>query len=341
MMAAPTTLRVGAAPGAAAGTSGEPTNTGATNFLSLLAAATAGAEPVAVLEGGNAGKAPQESSKELAPEGLAQLFPTLFAAIVQVSGDSGARQGGSEAGGEGPVRGAHGALHDALLCAAGSALPEAGDALQEGLLARISAEISAGADLSDPAQDVLHQLTQAITGEAAPAARLPSGSELGVVAAAGSAASTSASLAASAPAMEQALRTAVGTPRWSEELASRLVVMSSRGQHEGSLTLTPEHLGPLEVRISINQNTANVWFGAQHADTRAALAEAMPRLRELFSEAGLSLGQAGVSQETPRRSASDATPGQGSFSGESDAAEALVAPVVVRHLGSALVDLYA
>jgi flagellar hook-length control protein FliK len=108
-------------------------------------------------------------------------------------------------------------------------------------------------------------------------------------------------VARGAAGVEHAVRSAVGTPRWADDLGNQLVLMHARGQQEGSLTLTPEHLGPLEVRISVSQNTANVWFGAQHADTRAALSEAMPRLRELFSDAGLALGHAGVSQEAPRQ----------------------------------------
>jgi flagellar hook-length control protein FliK len=106
---------------------------------------------------------------------------------------------------------------------------------------------------------------------------------------------------AATPATTQTVHNPVGSPRWADELGSRMMLMTVRGQHEGSLSLTPEHLGPLEVRVSVNQGTANVWFGAQHADTRAALAEALPRLRELFADAGLMLGHAGVSQEAPRQ----------------------------------------
>jgi flagellar hook-length control protein FliK len=115
-------------------------------------------------------------------------------------------------------------------------------------------------------------------------------------------------------------------------------MLSARGQHDGSLTLSPEHLGPLEVRITVSQNTDNVWFGAQQADTRAALAEAMPRLRELFAEAGLALGESGVSQQAPRENNAGTVPW-----GPSDAAmaEDLPAPVERRQVASALLDLYA
>jgi flagellar hook-length control protein FliK len=137
---------------------------------------------------------------------------------------------------------------------------------------------------------------------------------------------------------ELMLRAPVGSPRWAEELGSRLVMLSTRGQHEGSLTLTPEHLGPLEVRIAVSQNTAHVWFGAQQADTRAALAEAMPRLRELFADAGLALGESGVSQEAPRQGSFAAAPRSES---RGVSADELPAPLEVRHAAIALLDLYA
>ncbi len=95
----------------------------------------------------------------------------------------------------------------------------------------------------------------------------------------------------------------VGTARWAEELGSRLTLMASQGKLSGSLTLSPEHLGPLHVQIDIKNDVANVWFGSQHADTRAALHDALPRLREMFGTAGLVLGDTGVSRDTPRQEA--------------------------------------
>lgn len=190
------------------------------------------------------------------------------------------------------------------------------------------------------------QLLQALGGavrEVAPEFRLAGGGEGIITTTAHAMASAAAQLNGSSPAAagEHVLRSAVGSPRWAEELGSRLVLMTTRGSQEGSLTLSPEHLGPLEVRISMSQNTAQVWFGAQHADTRAALAEALPRLREMFAEAGLSLGHAGVSQEAPRRQLQEAlTPPAGNLVDPATEVAAL-AGVEVRSIGSALLDLYA
>jgi flagellar hook-length control protein FliK len=92
----------------------------------------------------------------------------------------------------------------------------------------------------------------------------------------------------------------VGSPQWADELGSKLSLMVDRNEHSASLKLSPDHLGPLEVRISITDDKASVWFGAAHADTRAAIEHALPRLREMLASTGLSLGDTGVFREPPR-----------------------------------------
>jgi flagellar hook-length control protein FliK len=137
----------------------------------------------------------------------------------------------------------------------------------------------------------------------------------------------------------EVVHSTVGSPRWANELGSKLAMMSVRGQQEGSLSLTPEHLGPLEVRISVNQDTTNVWFGAQHADTRAALVDALPRLREMFATAGLELGHTGVSHEMPGQ---EARRGEASAPGvTADAEPAENIPVRTARVVTGLLDTWA
>jgi flagellar hook-length control protein FliK len=150
-----------------------------------------------------------------------------------------------------------------------------------------------------------------------------------------------ASTAGPVSSLPEAVHSAVGSPRWANELGSRLLVMSVRGQQEGSLSLTPEHLGPLEVRISVSQDTTSIWFGAQHADTRAALTDALPRLREMFAASGLALGHAGVSHDMPRQ---DARRSEVQVVGSGDnpgAAEAAPVTPVGRLARSVLLDAWA
>jgi flagellar hook-length control protein FliK len=126
----------------------------------------------------------------------------------------------------------------------------------------------------------------------------------------GSENSTASLLATSAAAHERIsglsekpiIRAHVGTASWTEQLAGKLTLMVGRGIQSASIQLSPENLGPLEIRISVQNEQASVWFGAAHADTRAALEQALPRLRELLAGQGLNLSDAGVFREAPRQS---------------------------------------
>lgn len=137
---------------------------------------------------------------------------------------------------------------------------------------------------------------------------------------------------------QPAVNSPVGSPQWREEVGARVSLMIQQGNHSASLKLSPEHLGPMEVRISVQNDQASVWFGAAHADTRAAIEHALPRLRELFASQGLSLSDAGVFREPPRDQ-----PRQSSFTGSSRADGAAepqtVQSLMIKRLG--LVDAYA
>lgn len=98
------------------------------------------------------------------------------------------------------------------------------------------------------------------------------------------------------------LRSPLGTPAWRDELGTQLTWMANSGRDAASLRLSPDHLGPLEVRISVRDGTASVWFGAANADTRSALEQSLPRLREMFASQGLVLADAGVFRDAPRDS---------------------------------------
>ena len=101
-------------------------------------------------------------------------------------------------------------------------------------------------------------------------------------------------------AMSRPVHAPVGSAAWADEVGTRVVMMTESGNHTASLKLSPEHLGPLEINITVRDDKASVWFGAAHADTRAAIETALPRLREMFEAQGLSLADAGVFREPPR-----------------------------------------
>jgi len=134
------------------------------------------------------------------------------------------------------------------------------------------------------------------------------------------------------------LKSTVGSAAWTDELGGQLTWMTQRGLESGSLRVSPEHLGPVEVKITVQNGDASVWFGASHPDTRAALEQALPRLQQMFANQGLTLTDSGVSRESPRQSRSTLPQSVAAVSavGSSDVS---VSATVRLSLG--LVDTYA
>ncbi|MDA8127070.1 MAG: flagellar hook-length control protein FliK, partial [Betaproteobacteria bacterium] len=139
----------------------------------------------------------------------------------------------------------------------------------------------------------------------------------------------------------------VGTTAWSQALGDRLVWMAAGSQQTVSLALNPPDLGPLQVVLNVAHDQATASFFSAQPEVRHALEAAFPRLREMMSDAGIQLGQATVSADTPRqqndapdRQASRvASPFAGSDAGAAADAQAISAPVR-RHVRG-LVDTFA
>jgi flagellar hook-length control protein FliK len=135
------------------------------------------------------------------------------------------------------------------------------------------------------------------------------------------------------------LKSPVGSSAWDDELGTQLTWMTQKGLETGSLRVSPEHLGPVEVNISVQNGDASVWFGATHPDTRAALEQALPRLREMFASQGMNLTDSGVSRESPRNQGRPAA--SQSVSGVSAVGSSEVSTSAAVRMSLGLVDTYA
>lgn len=89
-------------------------------------------------------------------------------------------------------------------------------------------------------------------------------------------------------------------PKWAEGMGERVVWMANQGVHSAELKLNPANLGPIEIRIAMNDGQASVSFSSPHQHVRDAIENALPRLRDLMQEGGLSLGDAHVSDQSGR-----------------------------------------
>jgi len=106
---------------------------------------------------------------------------------------------------------------------------------------------------------------------------------------------TGSTAVASQPSLN--LQPALQSEAWSRVLSSRVIWMAREGIQQASLKLNPANMGPVEVKLHIHNDQANISFIAHHAATRDALEQALPRLRESFQENGMELAHADVSQE--------------------------------------------
>ncbi|MEM7081987.1 MAG: flagellar hook-length control protein FliK [Pseudomonadota bacterium] len=85
-----------------------------------------------------------------------------------------------------------------------------------------------------------------------------------------------------------------GTPGWDQRLGQRLMWMVDNGLNQAELRLDPPQLGSVSVRISLFDDQAQLLFQASHPAAREALESALPKLRDLFSQNGMTLADADV-----------------------------------------------
>jgi flagellar hook-length control protein FliK len=90
----------------------------------------------------------------------------------------------------------------------------------------------------------------------------------------------------------------VGTPAWDQQLGQKVVWMAAGGDQSATLTLNPPDLGPVQVVLTVTNDQADAAFMSAQPEVRQALEAAMPRLREMMSEAGIAFGSATVSAGT-------------------------------------------
>ena len=81
----------------------------------------------------------------------------------------------------------------------------------------------------------------------------------------------------------------------STELATHLRVLKTSGGGEARLQLHPAELGRMTVSLITEGDEARVSFVVDNSQAKQALEVSLPRLRDLMSEAGLSLTDADVS----------------------------------------------
>lgn len=142
----------------------------------------------------------------------------------------------------------------------------------------------------------------------------------------------------------------VRSPQWGQALGQKVTYMANNKLQEAKITLNPEKLGPIQVKLSMDKDhQAHVSMVAQHGTTRDAIENAMPRLREMLESAGIGFGsfdvrdESGSSEQSLANQDGQSSSGQpsGHLLTDGDEAEAVGDGLVQTVSSDNLVDFYA
>lgn len=129
----------------------------------------------------------------------------------------------------------------------------------------------------------------------------------------------------------------MGHPQWNQAVVNRVMWLSAQNLPSAEIRLDPPELGPLQVRIQVQNDHVQVNFVSQNPNVRDALDQQANRLREMFAENGMSL-DVGVSDQAFSRRDQEQSSGGGNRN-NADAGSEEEQPAAARIIR--LVDHYA
>ncbi|MDT3499376.1 flagellar hook-length control protein FliK [Stenotrophomonas maltophilia] len=134
----------------------------------------------------------------------------------------------------------------------------------------------------------------------------------------------------------------LGDDGFDQAIGARLGWLADQKIGHAHIRLSPDDLGPVDVRLQLNGDKVHASFSSPHVDVRQALESSLPRLRELLGEQGFQLAHADVGHQSGGGGAPAGQAGQeaGRGDGEPTRGDAsLPALPLIRQRG--LLDAYA
>ncbi|MDC9592681.1 flagellar hook-length control protein FliK [Xenorhabdus sp. IM139775] len=89
----------------------------------------------------------------------------------------------------------------------------------------------------------------------------------------------------------------LGSEEWQQQLNQQVLFFNRHGLQQAELRLHPQELGALHIRMSVEDNQAQLHFVSAHQNVRAALEAALPGLRHALAENGIQLAQSSVNSD--------------------------------------------
>lgn len=97
----------------------------------------------------------------------------------------------------------------------------------------------------------------------------------------------------------------VNHAEWGDKLVGKLTWLTARNMSVAEIHLTPPDMGPMEVRVQVQQEQANITVHSANPAVRDQLELHSHRLRDMLSEQGLSLEQFDVSDSSQQQAGED------------------------------------
>lgn len=140
--------------------------------------------------------------------------------------------------------------------------------------------------------------------------------------------------------VQTAVPVSVGQPSWSQAVGEKVLWLAAQNVQSAEIRLDPPELGPMQVKVSVQQEQTSITFTSHNAGVRDLLDQSLGRLRDMFNEQGLNLVNVDVSDKSFQRQQGDGSEQQGQGAcGEPDEEETLQAVSAI--VQQRLVDHYA
>ncbi|CDG21703.1 Flagellar hook-length control protein FliK [Xenorhabdus poinarii G6] len=91
----------------------------------------------------------------------------------------------------------------------------------------------------------------------------------------------------------------LGSEEWQQQLNQHVLFFNRHGLQQAELRLHPQELGALHIRMSVEDNQAQLHFVSAHQHVRVALEAALPGLRHALAENGIQLAQSSIHSDNP------------------------------------------
>jgi flagellar hook-length control protein FliK len=83
-----------------------------------------------------------------------------------------------------------------------------------------------------------------------------------------------------------------------EQVAEKVQMMMSKNLKNLDIRLDPPELGQLKIRMTMNNDVANVHFTVTNQQARDVIEQTLPRLREMLAQQGMQLADSSVQQQS-------------------------------------------